>query len=109
MPVFICEYFDGTLQVQHPAAKMLVLATQQMEQEIGDGTNFVMVFAGALLEYAEDLLRMVRMGSRCYVMWVGREIFGRFGYGMKDKVEMVGGKCICVCFGSVRLCPWGLF
>ncbi|KAJ8027466.1 T-complex protein 1 subunit theta [Holothuria leucospilota] len=46
------------LEVQHPAAKMLVLATQQMEQEIGDGTNFVMVFAGALLEYAEDLLRM---------------------------------------------------
>lgn len=38
---------------------MLVLATQQMEQEVGDGTNFVMVFAGALLEYAEDLLRMV--------------------------------------------------
>ncbi|XP_072019103.1 T-complex protein 1 subunit theta-like [Amphiura filiformis] len=46
------------LEVQHPAAKMLVLASQQMEQEIGDGTNFVMVFAGALLEYAEDLLRM---------------------------------------------------
>ncbi|XP_033635398.1 T-complex protein 1 subunit theta-like [Asterias rubens] len=46
------------LEVQHPAAKMLVLASQQMEQEIGDGTNFVLVFAGALLEYAEDLLRM---------------------------------------------------
>ena len=47
------------LQVQHPAAKMLVLASQQMEVEVGDGTNFVIVFAGALLEYAEDLLRMV--------------------------------------------------
>ncbi|XP_038078312.1 T-complex protein 1 subunit theta-like isoform X2 [Patiria miniata] len=46
------------LEVQHPAAKMLVLASQQQEQEIGDGTNFVLVFAGALLEYAEDLLRM---------------------------------------------------
>ncbi|XP_071479827.1 T-complex protein 1 subunit theta-like [Diadema antillarum] len=46
------------LEVQHPAAKMLVLASQQMEQEVGDGTNFVMVFAGALLEYAEDILRM---------------------------------------------------
>jgi T-complex protein 1 subunit theta len=29
------------------------------EQEIGDGTNFVIIFAGALLEAAEDLLRMV--------------------------------------------------
>ncbi|XP_022082092.1 T-complex protein 1 subunit theta-like isoform X2 [Acanthaster planci] len=46
------------LEVQHPAARMLVLASQQQEQEIGDGTNFVLVFAGALLEYAEDLLRM---------------------------------------------------
>jgi len=48
------------LQVQHPAAKMLVLASQQQEQECGDGTNFVLVFAGALLENAEQLLRMVR-------------------------------------------------
>lgn len=47
------------LDVQHPAAKMIVLACQQQEQEVGDGTNFVMVFAGALLEQAESLLRMV--------------------------------------------------
>ena len=26
--------------------------------QIGDGTNFVLVLAGALLEHAEDLLRM---------------------------------------------------
>jgi len=38
---------------------MLVLASQQQEQECGDGTNFVLVFAGALLEQAEQLLRMV--------------------------------------------------
>ena len=56
-------------QVQHPAAKMLVLASQQMEQEIGDGTNFVMVFAGALLEYAEDLLRMV-----CMINWYANTV-----------------------------------
>jgi T-complex protein 1 subunit theta len=46
------------LEVQHPAAKMLVLASHQQEQECGDGTNFVLVFAGALLENAEHLLRM---------------------------------------------------
>lgn len=49
------------LEVQHPAAKMLVLATQQQEQEVGDGTNFVLVFASSLLEQAEMLLRMVRL------------------------------------------------
>ena len=48
------------LEVQHPAAKMVVLASQQQEQECGDGTNFVLVFAGALLENAEELIRMVR-------------------------------------------------
>ena len=50
------------LEVQHPAAKMLVLAAQQQEQECGDGTNFVLVFAGALLENAEELIRMVSCG-----------------------------------------------
>jgi len=45
-------------QVQHPAAKMIVMASHMQEQEVGDGTNFVLVFAGALLELAEELLRM---------------------------------------------------
>lgn len=46
------------LEVEHPAAKLLVLASQQQEAEIGDGTNFVVIFAGALLEAAEELLRL---------------------------------------------------
>ena len=29
------------LEVEHPAAKLLVLAAQAQHQEIGDGTNFV--------------------------------------------------------------------
>lgn len=29
------------LEVEHPAAKLLVLAAQAQQQEIGDGTNFV--------------------------------------------------------------------
>ncbi|KAL2094286.1 hypothetical protein ACEWY4_009005 [Coilia grayii] len=46
------------LEVQHPAAKMLVMACTMQEDEVGEGTNFVMVFAGALLELGEELLRM---------------------------------------------------
>jgi len=46
------------LEVQHPAAKMLVMASQQQEQECGDGTNFVLVFGGQLLQNAEELLRL---------------------------------------------------
>lgn len=46
------------LEVEHPAAKLIVLASQQQEVEVGDGTNFVVIFAGALLESAEELLRL---------------------------------------------------
>ncbi|KAL5457355.1 hypothetical protein EMCRGX_G034604 [Ephydatia muelleri] len=46
------------LEVQHPVAKMLVMASDMQQQEVGDGTNFVLLFAGALLENAEELLRM---------------------------------------------------
>ena len=45
------------LEVQHPAAKMLAMAAAAQQQEIGDGTNFVLSFAGELLKRAEDLLR----------------------------------------------------
>ncbi|PNS18286.1 T-complex protein 1, theta subunit [Sphaceloma murrayae] len=46
------------LDVVHPAAKLLVMASQQQEAEMGDGTNMVMVLAGELLKKAEELLRM---------------------------------------------------
>lgn len=46
------------LDVEHPAAKLMVLASQMQEHEVGDGTNFVIILAGALLEGAEELLRL---------------------------------------------------
>jgi len=46
------------LEVVHPAAKLLVMASQQQEAEMGDATNLVIVLAGELLKKAEDLLRM---------------------------------------------------
>lgn len=46
------------LDVEHPAAKLMVLASQMQEHEVGDGTNFVIILAGGLLENAEELLRL---------------------------------------------------
>jgi T-complex protein 1 subunit theta len=46
------------LDVVHPAAKLIVMASQQQEAEMGDATNLVIVLAGELLRKAEDLLRM---------------------------------------------------
>lgn len=45
------------MEVQHPAAKMMVLGSMQQEEEAGDGTNFVLLLSGALLSNAEKLLR----------------------------------------------------
>jgi T-complex protein 1 subunit theta len=35
------------LEVAHPAARMLTMAAKMQEQEMGDGTNFVITFAGS--------------------------------------------------------------
>ncbi|CAL5206650.1 unnamed protein product [Lathyrus oleraceus] len=46
------------LEVQHPAAKILVLASKAQQEEIGDGANLTISFAGELLHGAEELIRM---------------------------------------------------
>lgn len=46
------------LDVVHPAAKLLVMASQQQDAEMGDGTNLVIVLAGELLKKAEELIRL---------------------------------------------------
>ncbi|KAF7087552.1 hypothetical protein CFC21_090732 [Triticum aestivum] len=46
------------LEVQHPAAKLLVLAARAQQEETGDGANLTISFAGELLGKAEELIRM---------------------------------------------------
>ena len=45
------------LEVAHPAARLLVMAAQSQEREMGDGTNLVVSFGGELLGLAEELVR----------------------------------------------------
>jgi T-complex protein 1 subunit theta len=45
-------------EIAHPAAKMVVLACQMQQAEIGDGANYVICLAGQLLQEAEDLIKM---------------------------------------------------
>lgn len=44
------------MQIEHPAAKMVVEVAKTQEAEIGDGTTTAVVIAGELLKKAEDLL-----------------------------------------------------
>ncbi|OCH89409.1 T-complex protein 1 [Obba rivulosa] len=46
------------IEVVHPAAKLLVMASQAQEAEMGDATNMVLILAGELLKKAEHLLVM---------------------------------------------------
>ena len=44
------------IDVQHPAAKMMVEISKATDNEVGDGTTSVVVLAGALIERAEELI-----------------------------------------------------
>jgi archaeal chaperonin len=44
------------IDVQHPAAKMLVEVSKATDNEVGDGTTSAVILAGALLEKAEVLI-----------------------------------------------------
>lgn len=46
------------IEVNHPAAKMVVMAAKMQELECGDMTNFVITFAGELLSQAQDLIKL---------------------------------------------------
>jgi chaperonin GroEL (HSP60 family) len=51
---------DGTtilkeIDIEHPVAKMIVEVAKSVDNEAGDGTKSVVVFAGSLIENAEEL------------------------------------------------------
>ncbi len=45
------------IDVQHPAAKMMVEVAKTQDSEVGDGTTTAVIFAGELLKRAEKLLQ----------------------------------------------------
>ncbi len=44
------------IDIQHPGAKMMVEIAKTIDNEVGDGTTSAVIFAGALLENAEELI-----------------------------------------------------
>lgn len=45
------------INVHHPAANLMVLASKMQKDDFGDNTNYVVTFSGELLSQAEILLR----------------------------------------------------
>src|SRR5438128_6796242 len=44
------------IDIEHPAAKMIVEAAKTQDQEVGDGTTSAVIIAGELLRRAEELI-----------------------------------------------------
>ncbi|KAL4941836.1 hypothetical protein BDV06DRAFT_173253 [Aspergillus oleicola] len=73
------------LDVVHPAAKLLVMASQQQDAEMGDGTNLVIVLAGELLKKAEELLRL---GLKTSDITLGYEKAQNFALKVLEDLEV---------------------
>lgn len=83
------------LEVVHPAAKLLVMASQQQEAEMGDATNLVIILAGELLKKAEEL---IRMGLKTSDIVLGYE------KAQLAALQTLEGRCcLCILPGQTRL------
>src|SRR5215472_16083061 len=77
------------IDVQHPAAKMMVEISKATDNEVGDGTSSVVILAGALIEKAEELIgkdvhpTIIVDGYRKSAM-KGIEILNSMGQKIKD-------------------------
>jgi archaeal chaperonin len=60
------------IDVQHPAAKMMVEVSKSIDNEVGDGTTSSVVVAGSLIEKAEELIAK----DDNYCGWV-QKMFGK--------------------------------
>jgi len=80
------------LEVEHPAAKVLVELSNLQDQEVGDGTTSVVIFAAELLKQANEL---VKAGVHPTLVIAGlnlakREACKFIANSMSSKVEDLG-------------------
>eukprot|EP00891_Asterochloris_glomerata_P000845 jgi/Astpho2/845/Aster-00693 len=75
------------LEVEHPAAKILVELAELQDQEVGDGTTSVVIVAAEFLKRANDLVR-----SKIHPT----SIIGGFRLAMREACKFVDGMAIDV-------------
>ena len=68
--------------IHHPAAKMIAMAAKMQENECGDGSNFVISFAGELMAQAQSLLQM---GLHPSEILIGYEKAGNMVHELMEK------------------------
>ncbi len=81
------------MEIEHPAAKMLVEVAKSQEEEVGDGTTTAVMLAGKLLENAEKLLdkkihpTVITKGYRL-AQQKALEILKDISYEINDETEL---------------------
>lgn len=84
------------LEVEHPAAKVLVELAQQQDKEVGDGTTTVVVLAAELLKRANELVKnrihptTIITGYRLAV----KEACKFIADSLVVKVDTLGSECL---------------
>ena len=79
------------MEIDHPAAKMMVDIAKTQEAEVGDGTTTAVLLAGKLLEHAEKLLdknihpTVIVKGYR-YAALKAMEILDEISIPITDKI-----------------------
>ena len=71
------------LEIEHPAAKILVELAELQDQEVGDGTTSVVILAAELLKRANELVRNKIHPTN---------IIAGFRLAMRESVKYVEGK-----------------
>lgn len=75
------------VEVEHPAARLILMASQQQDREVGDATNLVIVLVSEFLNQAE---RLLRMGLKASVVVEGYELaYARTCEIMNEEAESV--------------------
>ncbi|KAJ9051256.1 chaperonin-containing T-complex alpha subunit Cct1 [Entomophthora muscae] len=86
----------GLLEVEHPAAKVLVELAHQQDQEVGDGTTSVVLIAAELLKRANELVlnkihpTTIITGFRL----ASKEACRFIADQMTQKVDKLGRECL---------------
>ncbi|ORZ30578.1 T-complex protein 1 subunit alpha [Catenaria anguillulae PL171] len=84
------------LEVEHPAAKVLVELAQQQDKEVGDGTTSVVIVAAELLKRANELVKnkihptTIITGYRLAV----KEACKYIQESLSTKVDSLGRECL---------------
>ncbi|MFP4050465.1 MAG: thermosome subunit alpha [Thermoplasmata archaeon] len=76
------------IDIEHPAAKMLVEVAETQEEECGDGTTSAVILAGELLKEAEDMLEQLHPSTIANGYRLASEKSSEILEDMKEEIDI---------------------